>query len=146
VDSLSLIDQCDNIIDFVAWGADPGSNDDSAVAVGQWADGTFVNTSNLLENETLGRNKYSSDTDTKGDWENSTTNKAAPYGINATAPTPGKQNIDHVIPEFEYFAIPILVIALLFFCFNRYNISFVNSKSKSKKFSKSKLTKSYKKR
>jgi hypothetical protein len=138
-DDLVLLNCNYSVIDYVAYGGDPGADDYRAVTEGQWTDGKFINTSNLAENETLGRTKESSDTDTKGDWENSTTNKAAPYGINATTPTPGKQNIDQVIPEFEYLAIPILVIALLYFCFNRYNNSYVNSKSRLGKSNKDEI-------
>jgi hypothetical protein len=119
IDSLSLIDQYGNIVDYVAWGADPGLNDDAAVSINQWTDGTSINTSNLAENETLARDKYSTDTDTTTDWENSTTTKADPYGINATASTPGEQNIDTVIPEFGVLAIPIIIITFIYFCMSR---------------------------
>ena len=83
-DCLSLLDNNGNLVDYISWGAEPGPDDDNAVLASQWIDGTFINTSNLLENETLARDKYATDTDTTTDWENSTTSKAEPYGINAT--------------------------------------------------------------
>jgi hypothetical protein len=119
-DSLSLIDSNNNIVDYIAWGADPGGYDDSAVAVGQWTEGAFINTSLLAENETIARDDTFTDTDTTSDWEN-LSNTADPYGVNSTKPTPGTKNADILIPEFDIISIPIIIISFMFIYLNRYN-------------------------
>jgi hypothetical protein len=94
------------------------------VIAGQWANNEYVDTSQLLQNETLGRDKNSTDTDSPADWENSSTTRADPYGINATHSTPGAQNIDCIIPEFNFLAIPLLTILILILLINRnYNFN-----------------------
>ncbi|MCK4614481.1 MAG: DUF2341 domain-containing protein, partial [Thermoplasmata archaeon] len=105
------IDQCSvytgsthdgtTIVDFVAWGADPESNDCYAVAAGIWDDGDFFDSSDVDEGETMGRDKDSTDTDQPGDWDDH-------GGKDATGETPGAQNIGEeesghlVINEVKY--------------------------------------------
>ena len=101
------------IIDYIAWGGDVGPDDDAAVAVGQWYDGVFIDTSEMFPPETIGRDKDSNDTNTPFDWENETTTRADPYGVNATEETPGGQNLDSIIPEFPTLAIPLLFLPTL---------------------------------
>jgi hypothetical protein len=120
-DDLTLLNDNDIIIDYVAWGADAGSDDDNAVAWGHWTDGDYADTSDFTTNETLGRDKDSTDTDSSSDWENTTTEKADPYGVNATDVTLGSQNIDFVIPEFEFALIPMMMIPVIFFTVKRHH-------------------------
>jgi hypothetical protein len=134
-DDLALFDSRGGMVDYLAWGGDAGSDDDEAVSWRQWTDGEYMDTSELLENETIGRDKDSTDTDMPSDWENSTTDKADPYGVNATNQTQGARNIDCIIPEFDLLAIPMLMIAVIFLSFKRYyySISKSNCKSKNKR-------------
>jgi hypothetical protein len=116
-DDLMLVDYYDIIIDYVVWGADAGFDDDIPSAWGHWTDGEYVDTSSLAENETIGRDKDSTDTDLPADWENSGTGKADAYGVNATSETQGSQNIDFVIPEFSDAIIPVfgfLIMSVVF--------------------------------
>jgi hypothetical protein len=121
-DDLALLGRCGMIVDYVAWGGDPGSDDDIAVATRRWTDGTYVDTSNLLENQTIGRDKDSTDTDRPEDWENSTTDEADPYGIDAYIQTPHAQNIGCIIPEFEMLTIPIMIMVVVILYFRRLSI------------------------
>jgi hypothetical protein len=127
IDDLALINSTDDIIDYVAWGGNPGADATDAVAESEWSPDQYVDTTGLYEGETLGRDKDSTDTDTPSDWENSTTTRADPFGVNATSETPGRQNCDLIIPEFNILAIPIMFITILMFCFNRYYNSNSNS-------------------
>jgi hypothetical protein len=104
-DDLTLLDNNDEIIDYIAWGANAGTDDDDANASGQWTDGDFVNTTLFNQGQTLGRDKDSTDTDTVSDWENAS-DQADPYGVHSGSQTPGAQNI----PEFETIAVPVSVI------------------------------------
>ena len=113
-DDIALLDGNNHTIDYVAWGSDAGTDDDDAVAAGVWTDGTFIDTSTMASNATLGRDKYSTDNDGIGDWCNATTSKADPYGVNATMQTPLSQNID--IPEFDeitFFMMNLIVVGLI---------------------------------
>jgi hypothetical protein len=112
-DDLSLVNDNSVVIDYVAWGEDPGSDDATAVIWSQWTDGAYVDSSELLENETLGRDKDSTDTNSVSDWENATSDKADAYGVNATAVTQGSQNIDFIIPEFDEITIPIFMMLII---------------------------------
>jgi hypothetical protein len=116
-DDLALLDNNNIIIDYVAWGADPGSDDDDAVAAGQWTAGNYVDTTGLSEGASLGRDKDSNDTDLPADWEHPSTSQADPYGVNATVLTQGARNLD--IPEFEHLIFPMMFIALVYFCFSK---------------------------
>jgi hypothetical protein len=138
IDDLALLDNSGNIIDYVAWGGDVGADDDSAVAVGEWPNGAFVDTSQLLQNETIGRDRNSNDTNTPSDWQNGTT-RADPYGVNGSISTPGAQNIDTIIPEFNIIAMPIGLVAILILFINRYY--YFNSSSKSSTGAKKKKQK-----
>jgi hypothetical protein len=92
------------------------ADDDDAATAGHWTGGDFIDTTPISEGETLGRDKNSADTDTPDDWENSTTNQADPFGVNATAATQGSRNIDFVIPEFGdyiFVAVNISVIVII---------------------------------
>jgi hypothetical protein len=132
-DDLALLDSSSNIIDYVAWGGDVGTDDDEASSRGEWTGGTYVDTSLLNDNETIGRDKDSNDTNAPADWENAT-NEADPYGVNATMVTQGAQNIDRVvIPEFDIFAIPILIILIIVLYLNRnYNLKYKNEPTNDK--------------
>ncbi len=113
-DDISLMDSNSIIIDYVAWGADPAADDDDAVSWGQWTDGEYVDTSDLLKNQTIGRDKDSNDTNLPANWENGS-GKADPFGIDRSTEngsTPHAQNIDFVIPEFEEIVIPIVFMVL----------------------------------
>ncbi|ODS37678.1 MAG: hypothetical protein A7315_03895 [Candidatus Altiarchaeales archaeon WOR_SM1_79] len=103
-DDLGLV--CNNgfIIDYIAWGSDPGEDDIDAVALGLWINGEYIDTSEILENETIGRDKVSTDIDTPSDWENPNTNKADPYGVHSYSQTPCAINLDTyiVINEIMY--------------------------------------------
>jgi hypothetical protein len=116
-DDLTLLDNNDAIINYVAWGSDPGTDDDAAVNAGQWTNGEYIDTTSLLEGESLGRNKDSTDTDLPADWENPSTNQADPYGVDTSIITIGAQNLS--IPEYDLFIVPIMFIALIYFCFSK---------------------------
>lgn len=94
-DDIALVDGNGNIIDYVAWGADPGIDDDGVPAY-QWVDGDYIDTSQLSEGQTLGRDKNSNDTDQPQDWENAT-GYADHFGVDRTpifGPSPGARNVD----------------------------------------------------
>ena len=110
-DDIALLNNEDKIMDYLAWGSNPGTDDDAAVAVNQWVDNSFVDTSLFSENETLARDIYATDTDTTVDWEN-VTGKGDPYGVNSTEPTPGSKNYNE-IPEFEFLILPILFLTVV---------------------------------
>lgn len=76
------------IVDFVAYGADPGTNDTDAVAAGLWTDGAFVSVA-VAAGETIGRDKNSTDTNTTSDW-------AGTGGVDATQATYGYRNFTNV--------------------------------------------------
>jgi hypothetical protein len=125
-----LVNSRGEISDYVAWGADPGADDDNATAAGEWTDGNYVDTSQIAENDTIGRDEFSTDSNSPGDWENGT-GKADPFGVDATTATPGAQNVDVIIPEFDILAIPTFLLIIIVFYFNR-NYKFnLNKKKKS---------------
>jgi hypothetical protein len=74
--------------------------------------GTFIDTYDLKDSETIGRDKDSNDTNSFKDWQNAT-NKADPFGVDATTETPGARNLDCIIPEFQTIAIPMFLIFVL---------------------------------
>jgi hypothetical protein len=112
-DDISLCDSNGDVVDYVAWGGNPGTQDPAAaVARGLWQPGVFVDTTGMAENETLGRDRFSTDYDNSGDWENSTTNTASPYGINATEQTPNAVNW-FIIPEFSDYVFGGVLIAVI---------------------------------
>ena len=76
------------IVDFVAYGADPGANDADAVAAGLWDDGDFV-LETVDANETIGRDKNSTDTNQPADWDDT-------GGPDAQQATYGYQNFTNV--------------------------------------------------
>jgi hypothetical protein len=92
-DDLSVKSSQGYIFDYLAWGADPGLDDAVAVSLGVWTNGNYVDTSELAENETIGRDKLSTDGNSTGDWENPSTNEADPYGIHSTIATPCAINL-----------------------------------------------------
>jgi hypothetical protein len=120
-DDIAVLNPDDEIIDYVAWGSNPGTDDDAAVAAGQWVDNTFIDTSQFSENETLARDTFATDTDTTSDWEN-ITGLGDPYGVNSTKPTPGTQNYS-VIPEFDFLILPILFLAVVILLTRKKNIN-----------------------
>jgi hypothetical protein len=133
-DDLALMNSAGSIIDYVAWGGDARSDDNVAVTYGHWADAQYVDSSEFAENETLGRDEDSTDTNSYLDWENATTDKGDPYGVNATAPTKGSQNTDFIIPEFSTFMIPVVSVVFIFVIGRkRYILTSSTIKSKSVK-------------
>jgi hypothetical protein len=114
-DDLVLLDGQGYIVDYIAWGADQGADDDGAVTSNLWDDGDFINTSQLQDGQTIGRDKNSNDTDQPQDWQNAT-GYADPFGIDRSTQngsTPGLQNRDG-IPEFSEIVFPFAVILILF--------------------------------
>jgi hypothetical protein len=114
-DDLSLVKSDSVIIDYVAWGEDPGGDDDAAVSWEQWTDGEYVDTSDLLENQTIGRDLSSNDTDLPADWENGS-GKADPFGIDRSTEngsTPNAQNVDVIIPEYDEILFPIIFMLIM---------------------------------
>jgi len=115
-DDLTLLDSNDDVIDYIAWGGDAGSDDDAAVSIGQWTGGEYVDSSLFIENQTLGRDKDSNDTDLPSDWENATS-YADPFGVDRSTEngsSPGAQNIDFIIPEFSDAIMPVIATVALF--------------------------------
>ncbi len=115
-DDLTLLDSNDDVIDYVAWGDDAGDDDDDAVSIGKWTNSEYVDSSLFIENQTLGRDKDSNDTDLPSDWENATS-YADPFGVDRSTEngsSPGAQNIDFIIPEFSDVFIPVIAIIALF--------------------------------
>ncbi|UCE74580.1 MAG: DUF2341 domain-containing protein [Methanomassiliicoccales archaeon] len=102
-DALSVKSSQGYIFDFIAWGGDPNSDDYCAVDQNLWTDDEFIDTSEIDENETIGRDKNSRDLNNKADWENPS-NMADPYGIHAAAVTPGSIKYDQrvVINEINF--------------------------------------------
>jgi predicted RNA-binding Zn-ribbon protein involved in translation (DUF1610 family) len=95
-DSLSLCDNGGYLIDYIAWGGDAGADDDIAVSSGMWTEGEYIDTSLMLENQTLGLDADSTDTDLPLDWENAS-GYADPFGVDRSeiyGPSPGERNID----------------------------------------------------
>ncbi|MCK5561507.1 MAG: lamin tail domain-containing protein, partial [Thermoplasmata archaeon] len=133
IDDLTLLDNNGSIIDYVAWGGDAGIDDTAAAAAGEWTDGAYVDTSELLVNETIGRNKESTDTNSPADWEHPSSTRADPFGVNATNQTAGAQNLDCIIPEFDILAVPIAILTLITICINRFYNSNPNQNSNKKK-------------
>jgi len=97
-DEVALYDGSPNsstIRDFVSWCADgnynPGPAHDYAVSAGIWTSGEFVDvsfttgTNFVLDGESIGRNKYSSDTNSPTDWDDH-------GGADVYGPTPGAKN------------------------------------------------------
>ena len=120
-DDLTLFDGNDDVIDYFAWGGGPGSDDDDAASMGQWTNDEYVDTSLFIENQTLGRDMSSNDTDSVSDWENAT-NYADPFGIDRSTEngsSPGAQNIDFIIPEVEEIQIPIIATIMIFAIWTR---------------------------
>jgi hypothetical protein len=126
-DDISLVNDDSVVIDYVAWGADAGSDDATAVIWSQWTNGEYVDTSDLIENQTLGRDLSSNDTNLPADWENGS-GKADPYGIDRSSEnesSPNAQNIDFIIPEYDEIILPIIFIMIL--------VAIVSSKGRGKK-------------
>jgi hypothetical protein len=120
-DDLALVNHDDTIWDYVAWGADAGSDDDEASLRNQWTDGEYVDTSLFSENETLGRDLSSNDTDMPADWEDAT-GFADPYGIDRSSEnesSPGAQNVDFVIFEFSDITVPMVFTSIIFAVWRR---------------------------
>lgn len=86
-----------SLVDFIAYGADAGTYDDSAVAAGLWVDSDYISISGIIEGETFGRDKDQTDTNVSTDW-------ALHGGKDAIGLTPGAQNIGSnlVINEVMY--------------------------------------------
>jgi len=122
VDDIALLDTQGHLVDYIAWGADQGGDDDSAAAVGLWDDGDFINTSMLSAGQTIGRDKNSNDTDQPEDWHNAT-GYADPFGIDRSTlngSTQGYRNWDG-IPEFSDIVVPFSIMFLLFAVWRRRN-------------------------
>jgi hypothetical protein len=52
-DDVALMNNYDAFFDYLVWGADAGSDDNSAVWAGQWTDGEYIETSLLIENQQI---------------------------------------------------------------------------------------------
>ncbi|UCE74023.1 MAG: DNRLRE domain-containing protein, partial [Methanomassiliicoccales archaeon] len=114
-DDLTLYDDDGNMIDYLVWGADIGVDDDSAAAWRQWTAGDYIDSSSLLENQTLGRDQNENDTDEPEDWQNAS-DKADPFGIDRSienGSSPNACNVDFIIPEFEEIVIPFAFMILI---------------------------------
>jgi hypothetical protein len=74
-----------DVVDFVAWGGPAGIEDDIAVNVGIWPSNAFVPMSGQLINQSLARDRFSTDSNTPNDWDSQ-------CGIHSNAPTPGTFN------------------------------------------------------
>lgn len=119
-DDVAIISSEGYVFDYVAWGSDPGFDDDIVVSLGNWTDGNYVNSSLFLEGQTLGRDMMSNDTDSVSDWENAT-NYADPFGVDRSTvngSTPGAQNVD-MIPEFSDIMMPFTFMLILFAVWRR---------------------------
>ncbi len=95
-DDLALVDNYGNVVDYVAWGEDPGPDDEDAVLANQWTEGEFIDSSWLSEGQTLGRDREGNDTDKKKDWQNAT-GYADDFGVDRGSlwgPSPGERNVD----------------------------------------------------
>jgi hypothetical protein len=115
-DDLALKNSLGTFYDYLVWGADAGSDDNAAVWVGHWTDGEYIDTSLLIENQTIGRDQYSTDTNTPSDWENGS-GLADPFGIHRSTingSSPGECNVDFIIPEFTDIFLPIIATVALF--------------------------------
>lgn len=75
-----------SIVDFFAYGADPGANDTDAVTAGLWDDGDYFYGFVIDADETIGRDKNSTDTNQLADWSDS-------GGPDAQTDTYGLQNL-----------------------------------------------------
>jgi hypothetical protein len=60
----------------------------------QWTNGDYINSSVIIENQTIGLDKNSRDTDSPSDWENPTNGQADPFGIHSSSVTSGARNLD----------------------------------------------------
>jgi|GEM_PF-4170908 len=95
-DSFDYSDQCSlyalhnhcgqTIVDFIAWGAPAGVDDDNAVGAGTWTNNDYLSLSGYVQGDTIGRDKDSIDTNNSSDWEHS-------CGIDSSTPTPGLRNL-----------------------------------------------------
>jgi hypothetical protein len=113
-DDLALKNNNDAFFDYLVWGADAGSDDNTAVWVGHWTDGEYINTSLLIENQTIGLDAGSNDTNLPQDWENGT-GYADPFGIDRSTEngsSPGAQNVDYIIPEYDEILFPIIFMLI----------------------------------
>jgi hypothetical protein len=104
-DDLALIDHDGKVIDYVAWGADPGEDDDAAAAAGQWDNGDYVPLYFFIEGNSIGRDWNSTDTDQPADWVNSA----------GSSPTPGCPNVS----EFQFIIIPATLVLLISIIINK---------------------------
>jgi hypothetical protein len=122
-DDVAVVSSQGFVFDYVAWGADPKSDDDIVSGLGNWTDGNYVDSSLLLENQTLGRDMSSSDTDSVADWENATF-YADPFGIHRSTvngSSPGAQNVD-IIFEFSDLTTPFVFTFIMFAVYRRRSV------------------------
>jgi hypothetical protein len=120
-DDLALIDESGHIWDYVVWGSDAGSDDNSAASWREWTGSDYIDTSDLLTNQTIGRDAGSNDTDEPEDWENAS-GKADPFGIDRSTEngsSPAAQNIDFIIPEFSDIVLPFAFTFTIFAIWKR---------------------------
>jgi len=102
-----------DMIDFLAYnngtiGYLPGNAHDEAVRDGVWTNGSFFDTSQVSEGESIGRDMFSNDTNVVDDWDDE-------GGKDAGIITMGYQNI----PEFHTMMIPVAGILGLFMVLKR---------------------------
>lgn len=124
----SKIPSNSTIVDFVSWSSEGIKSNDTtynyAVKAAIWHAGDYLNinwTNNaVLDGESIGRNKNSTDTNTAKDW-------SSHGGIDAYSPTPGSQNKG---PFFSPENSIILVQAEANFILNHYGFNVTNSSHK----------------
>jgi hypothetical protein len=85
------------MVDFVAWGGAAGTDDDNAVTLGIWQDGTYVDTTSSATNQTIARDKLSTDTDMPVDWDaNCGKDSDIPTFCTVNYPSPTNVDLDLV--------------------------------------------------
>lgn len=79
-----------SLVDFVAWGGPAFGEDALAVAAGIWQDDVFVDMAGAFLNETVARDRFSTDSDVIGDWD-------IHSGKDSFIPTEGTVNYPHPV-------------------------------------------------
>jgi len=120
VDVLSLYNSQSTIVDFVAWGGDPGGKDTNAVKAGIWTDNAYVPTGGLLvAGESIARCPNGQDTNSVSDWTYSLPlteggNNEPEFSDNVIPVPPLCVPAPHPLPEFSDILLPLagMIIAV----------------------------------